>query len=108
MGMADGEDIVSYRDRAMIKLFLFSAIRIGTACKLNVGDFRIDEQRTVGENHLKLRVQPAAGGSSVDAIAFNQAGPAYRGVVRLTYKLDVNEFRGRKSVQMMIEHMQPG
>lgn len=69
------------------------------------GDFRIDEQRTVGENHLKLRVQPAAGGTCVDAIAFNQAGPAYRGVVRLTYKLDVNEYRGFESPQLIIEQI---
>ena len=69
------------------------------------GDFRIDEQRTVGENHLKLRVQPAAGGSSVDAIAFNQAGPAYRGVVRLTYKLDVNEYRGFETPQLIVEQI---
>jgi len=69
------------------------------------GDFRIDEQRTVGENHLKLRVQPAAGGNSVDAIAFNQAGPAYRGVVRLTYRLDVNEYRGFESPQLIVEQI---
>ena len=30
-----------------------------------------------------------------------------RGKVHVVYKLDVNEFRGRKSVQMLVEHMQP-
>jgi len=40
------------------------------------GDFSVVEQRTVGENHLKLRVRPAERGSIVDAIAFNQAGAA--------------------------------
>ncbi len=64
------------------------------------GHFEIDEQRTVGEKHLKLRVRPASGGSGVDAIAFNQAGPAYRGVVQLTYRLDVNEYRGFESPQL--------
>ncbi|MDH3547159.1 MAG: single-stranded-DNA-specific exonuclease RecJ, partial [Gammaproteobacteria bacterium] len=58
------------------------------------GDFTVIEQRTVGENHLKLRVRPPDGSSIVDAIAFNQAGPAFRGVVQLAYRLDVNEFRG--------------
>ncbi len=66
------------------------------------GHFEIDEQRTVGEKHLKLRVRPASGGSGVDAIAFNQAGPAYRGVVQLTYRLDVNEYRGFESPQLHV------
>lgn len=69
------------------------------------GDFAVVEQRTVGENHLKLRVQPAAGGAVVDAIAFNQAGAAYRGVVRLAYRLDVNEFRGRETAQLVVEQI---
>jgi len=69
------------------------------------GDFEIIEQRTVGENHLKFRVVPAAGGSSVDAIAFNQAGPAYRGVVQLTYRLDVNEYRGFETPQLIVEQI---
>jgi single-stranded-DNA-specific exonuclease len=69
------------------------------------GDFSIVEQRTVGENHLKLRVRPANGGSIIDAIAFNQAGPAYRGVVQLAYKLDVNEFRGIENPQLVVEQI---
>ena len=69
------------------------------------GDFEIDEQRTVGENHLKFRVRPAAGGDVLDAIAFNQAGPAYRGVVQLTYRLDVNEYRGFESPQLVVEQI---
>lgn len=69
------------------------------------GDFEIDEQRTVGENHLKLRVRPASGGTTVDAIAFNQAGPAYRGVVQMTYRLDVNEYRGFETPQLIVEQI---
>lgn len=69
------------------------------------GNFEIDEQRTVGENHLKFRVRPASGGDPVDAIAFNQAGPVYRGVVQLTYRLDVNEYRGFESPQLIVEQI---
>ena len=69
------------------------------------GDFTVLEQRTVGEHHLKLRVRPAHGGSTVDAIAFNQAGPAYRGVVQLAYRLDVNEFRGVETPQLIVEQI---
>lgn len=71
------------------------------------GDFAVVEQRTVGENHLKMRVRPAAGGNIIDAIAFNQAGPAYRGVVRLAFKLDVNEFRGVENPQLIVEQIAP-
>jgi single-stranded-DNA-specific exonuclease len=69
------------------------------------GDFDVLEQRTVGEKHLKLRVRPATGGKPVDAIAFNQAGPAYRGVVQLAYRLDVNEYRGVESAQLVVEQI---
>ncbi len=71
------------------------------------GDFEVIEQRTVGEKHLKLRVRPADGGSPVDAIAFNQAGPPCRGVVQLAYRLDVNEYRGVESVQLVVEQIAP-
>jgi single-stranded-DNA-specific exonuclease len=69
------------------------------------GDFSVSEQRTVGENHLKMRVQAAGGGGLIDAIAFNQAGPALRGVVQLAYRLDVNEFRGVESPQLVVEQI---
>lgn len=71
------------------------------------GDFSVVEQRTVGEHHLKLRVRPAEGGAVVDAIAFGQAGPVYRGVVQLAYKLDVNEFRGVENPQLVVEQIAP-
>lgn len=69
------------------------------------GDFELLESRTVGEVHLKMRVRPAAGGRSVDAIAFNQAGDALRGLVRLAYRLDVNEYRGVESPQLIVEQI---
>ena len=71
------------------------------------GDFEVVEQRTVGEKHLKLRVRPADGGNVVDAIAFNQAGPAWRGVVQLAYRLDVNEYRGFETAQLVVEQIAP-
>ena len=71
------------------------------------GDFEVVEQRTVGEKHLKLRVKSVVGGNAMDAIAFNQAGPAYRGVVQLAYRLDVNEYRGFESAQLVVEQIAP-
>jgi single-stranded-DNA-specific exonuclease len=69
------------------------------------GDFAVVEQRTVGEKHLKLRVHPAKGGNVIDAIAFNQAGTTYRGVVQLAFRLDVNEFRGVETAQLVVEQI---
>ncbi|MDX1508059.1 MAG: single-stranded-DNA-specific exonuclease RecJ [Woeseiaceae bacterium] len=69
------------------------------------GDFEVLEQRTVGERHLKMTVRPAAGGRPIDAIAFNQAGPGYRGTVQLAFRLDVNEFRGIESAQLVVEQI---
>jgi len=69
------------------------------------GDFAVLEQRTVGENHLKLRVQAADGSAVLDAIAFNQAGSSWHGMVQLAYRLDVNEFRGRETPQLVVEQI---
>jgi single-stranded-DNA-specific exonuclease len=73
------------------------------------GDFDVIDKRIVGKNHLKMQL--SAGDLPIDAIMFNiTEGDEVmaRGKVRVVYKLDVNEFRGRKSVQLMVEHMQPG
>ncbi len=69
------------------------------------GDFELVEQRTVGQNHLKMRLRPADGGNVIDAIAFNQAGAVYRGIVQLAYKLDVNEYRGVETPQLIVEQI---
>ncbi len=72
------------------------------------GDFVVHEQRTVGERHLKMRVQPAGGGPLVDAIAFNHdADGGLRGVVQLAYRLDVNAWRGVESAQLVVEQIAP-
>jgi len=71
------------------------------------GDFSVLDQRVVGENHLKMRVQPADGRTVIDAIAFNQAGLPLRGLVKLAYRLDVNEFRGVETPQLIVEQIVP-
>jgi single-stranded-DNA-specific exonuclease len=69
------------------------------------GDFELVEQRTVGESHLKMRLKAVNSNNVIDAIAFNQAGPAYRGVVQVAYRLDVNEWRGRETPQLIVEQI---
>ncbi len=67
------------------------------------------DQRIVGERHLKLTLRPEGGGSAVDAIAFNVENPGAwlrSRMLKLAYRLDINRFRGRKSVQLRIEYME--
>lgn len=75
------------------------------------GEFYLVQQRIVGEKHLKLVLATdAARQQLVDAIAFNidvRAWPNQAAQqVRLAYRLDVNEFRGRESVQLMVVHLE--
>jgi len=75
------------------------------------GIFKLREQRLVGKKHLKMMLEPELGGPLVDAIAFNvdlEVWPdASVQKIELAYKLDVNEFRGKRSLQFMVEHLQP-
>jgi single-stranded-DNA-specific exonuclease len=75
------------------------------------GEFFLVQQRLVGEKHLKLVLSlDAAGQQLLDAIAFNidlQRWPnAEAKRVRLAYRLDINEFRGKQSVQLMVEYLE--
>lgn len=75
------------------------------------GEFEVKDARIVGERHLKMRVRPADGEDVIDAIAFNQAetaGSLPSGLHQLAYRLDVNEYRGRRSAQLIVEYLEPG
>ncbi|UXY11767.1 single-stranded-DNA-specific exonuclease RecJ [Kosakonia sp. ML.JS2a] len=75
------------------------------------GEFRLLQQRLVGERHLKVMLEPVGGGPLLDGIAFNVDTTCWpdNGVrqVNIAYKLDVNEFRGNRSVQLIIENLWP-
>ncbi|QSX34442.1 single-stranded-DNA-specific exonuclease RecJ [Shewanella avicenniae] len=75
------------------------------------GHFRILQQRLVGEKHLKLVLESECSSVMVDAIAFNvdlsvwpDASVQY---IRAVYKLDINEFRGNISLQLLIDQLEP-
>lgn len=75
------------------------------------GEFYLVQQRIVGEKHLKLTLAiDEARQQLVDAIAFNvdvDLWPNHSSEkVRLAYKLDVNEFRGRQSLQLMVDYIE--
>jgi len=67
------------------------------------------DHRLLKDAHLKLRVSHPDGSGLIDAIAFNQAQfPAGfdDSMLRIVYRLDVNEYRNRRSAQLVVEHMQ--
>ena len=67
------------------------------------GKFYLIDQRVVGENHLKMRVKSIKSETFIDAIAFNQSSIVARDAIELVYKLQINEFRGKTSVQLLVE-----
>jgi single-stranded-DNA-specific exonuclease len=72
------------------------------------GVFDIVNQRIVGQNHLKLTL--ANKGVYFDGIAFGVDTSIWPNLkanqVRIAYKLDINEFRGNVSVQLMINALE--
>lgn len=75
------------------------------------GIFQIVHQRLVGERHLKLVVKSECGSLQLDGIAFNidreiWPNPGVRWA-EVAYKLDVNEYRGQESVQLLVQHISP-
>ena len=73
-------------DTTLIKLFLFSAIRIGAACKLNVGDFRNEEDSAViritekGDKRRSIGIHPQAASAIAEYIEMAEItrGPLFR------------------------------
>ncbi|KTS01584.1 single-stranded-DNA-specific exonuclease RecJ [Pantoea dispersa] len=75
------------------------------------GQFKLLQQRLVGERHLKVMVEPLGGGPLLDGIAFNVDTSLWPDSsvrqAQLAYKLDINEYRGNRSVQLIIDHIWP-
>ncbi len=73
------------------------------------GVFEIVEQRLLAGKHLKLML--AKDDKMFDAIAFNtdvNHWPNYRCErVNVVYRMDVNEFRNKCKVQLVVEHIEP-
>lgn len=71
------------------------------------GEFAVESWKVVGEKHLKFKLRQAALGDPLDAIAFNSycgAPPPAR--LRAVFQLDVNEWNGRQSLQLLVRHLQ--
>lgn len=71
------------------------------------GEFEVVQARIVGERHLKLVLRQAAS-ALFDAIVFNHGAeppPKPGARVGLAYRLDVNTYRGRRSLQLVAVHL---
>ncbi len=74
------------------------------------GEFVVLDCRVVGQAHLRLTLQPAGKMTQFEAIAFKALQPGQEAPelerVRAVYQLDVNHFRGRKILQLVVEYLE--
>ncbi len=71
--------------------------------------FLIENWRIVGEKHLKLDLAKEDTGAVYSAIAFNKTDvdlPEGESKVHVSYRLDVNEFRGNRNLQLIVQHIE--
>jgi single-stranded-DNA-specific exonuclease len=67
------------------------------------GHFCVESQKVVGEKHLRLTL--ACDGQRFGAIRFGSADPL-PAAVHAVYRLDVNEFQGASTLQLVIDHVE--
>jgi len=70
--------------------------------------FIIVNKRLLKEKHYKLILKPLEQSRSINAIAFNvdiDAWPVEGEIVHLLYRLEVNEYRDTRSLQLLIEKL---
>lgn len=75
---------------------------------LFTGEFTVSSVRILADKHLKLILEIPGTAMLIDAVAFNVATELLRtdyNRIGLLYKLDVNEYRGNYSPQLLIERI---
>ncbi len=71
--------------------------------------FIVDNWRIVGEKHLKLVLRRPETQQLYEAIAFNMTEselPAGQEYIRAAYRLDVNEYRNNRKLQLVIDYIE--
>lgn len=74
---------------------------------LFTGSFSVVQSRVLADRHLKLVLSPANSQQVLDAIAFNVSADLLAADLKqlqIAYRLQINEYRGQRSVQLLIEH----
>jgi single-stranded-DNA-specific exonuclease len=72
------------------------------------GYFSVLDARLVGDTHAKLKLQPVGSQEQIEAICFgylqdHETLPS--GNIRAVYRLDVNEWQGRTTLQLIVQHI---
>ena len=73
------------------------------------GEFELLNQQILSNAHVKCQLQPIGSDLVLDAIAFFvdfNTWPKAEQRLQVVYRLSINEFRGQKKLQLMIEHIQ--
>ena len=71
--------------------------------------FELESWRRVGTRHWKLKLRPCGHAAPVDAILFNaEPGTTTPTLFRAAFQLDINEWNGRESLQLILRHLEPG
>ncbi len=71
------------------------------------GSFKVLDQRILGDKHLKMLLQLPDSDTLIDGIAFNVEESILKqhlSDINLAYRLQVNDFRGQRSAQLLVEH----
>jgi len=74
------------------------------------GRFELVQHRVVGERHLKMVLRAPGEKRLIDAIAFNTSATLWPDTTRqvnAAYRVDINEYQGKQSVQLVIEYVEP-
>lgn len=74
------------------------------------GLFMLSDRHIVAERHLKMKLALPGSSRKFDAIAFftlDNDWPDDVSHVRLAYRLDVNEYNGRRTEQLIAEYVEP-
>jgi site-specific recombinase XerD len=86
MSLPSGDTLLDYRDRAILKLYLYTGIRLSTACRMKVSDFHEDgDSATIrlhekGDKHRTIGLHYVAGQAIAEYIdaAGLTSGPLFR------------------------------
>lgn len=100
----DGPLEDAYFSTAFIELVDGHVWGQGFAPPMFCDTFRVISQRVLKDRHLKLQLEK--NGQRYDAIWFGHTD-ALPDRANVAFRLDANEFNGRTSVQLLVEHAEP-
>jgi site-specific recombinase XerD len=86
MALPGSESVLDHRDRAILKLFIYSGIRLATGCRMLVEDFHLDEGEATmrlnekGDKRRTIGLNPVAAQAIDEYIRFAglTSGPLFR------------------------------